>query len=379
MNSKTAAAAGALLLGAAAIWYAGFAGDSAPVADAAEPGARQAGPEVSFIRVEETDIRMTERLPGRTSAFRLAEVRPQVNGIIISRLFEEGAQVEEGQALYQIDAAVYEAAVASAEAALLTARANARAVDLREDRYSQLVDSEAISQQDYDDVEAAKAQAAAAVLAAEAALRTARINLDYTRVYAPISGQISQSLMTEGALVSANQSQPLAVITQIDPIYVDLMQSSTEHMKMRAALASAGKIPVTLDSGETGLLPQKMEGSLQFSSVYVNPTTGAVQLRTMFSNPDRLLLPGMFVHASLQLGSQRAMLIPQQSTQRDANGELTVWRLAADDTVNPVPVSVQREMGDQWLLASGLNPGDRIIVQGFQKIAPGMQVVPLPY
>ncbi|MES3008948.1 MAG: efflux RND transporter periplasmic adaptor subunit [Pseudomonadota bacterium] len=332
-------------------------------------------PTVTVVTVTERDIAVTERLPGRTTAYRLAEVRPQVNGIITRRLFEEGALVEQGEALYQIDSALYEAAVATAEAALQTAEANAIAVRLREERYGRLLASRAVSQQEVDDTRAALAQAEAAILSAEAALRSARINLDYTRVYAPISGQISQSLVTEGALVSAGQTEALAVITQLDPIFVDVMQSSAEHMALRPTLAQAGSVPVTLELA-TGT-PYQQSGELQFSSVFVSESTGSVQLRALFPNPEQQLLPGLFVHASLQLGSQRAVLVPQQAAIRDGSGGLTVWRVQADNTVTPVPIVVDRALGDQWLVREGVSAGDILVLEGFQKIAPGLQVQPV--
>lgn len=332
-------------------------------------------PEVTVIQAKEQDISLTERLPGRTTAFRFAEVRPQVTGIVTRRLFEEGAIVAQGQALYQIDPALYEASVASAEAALQTAQASAMTVKLREGRYASLVEQRALSQQEFDDVRAQLAQAEAAVLTAQAALRMTQINLEYTRVYAPIAGQISQSFVTEGALVTANQAQALAMITQLDPIFVDVMQSSTDHMKMRQALASAQTIPATLELN--GGAQYSEPGTLQFSSVLVSPSTGSVQLRVLFPNPDRTLLPGLFVHANLQLGTQRAILIPQQSAIRDASGGLTVWKVAADNSVTPVPVVVEREFGDQWIVSEGLIAGDRIVLEGFQKIAPGAQVIPV--
>src|SRR5690606_11815617 len=322
----------------------------------AQEGMSMPPPNVTVTTIREQDVAVSERLPGRTTAYRFAEVRPQVTGIIVRRLFEEGAIVEQGTPLYQIDPALYEAAVASAEAALQTATANAMAARLREERYGRLTNSGALSQQEHDDATASLAQAEAAIQTAEAELRRARINLEYTNVYAPISGQISQSIVTEGALVTANQEQALAVITQLDPIFVDVMQSSAEHMRMREALAQAERTPVTL---ELGARPYAQEGQQEFSSVVVSESTGSVQLRALFPNPDRVLLPGLFVHANLQLGSQRAILVPQQAAIRNPAGGLTVWKVAPDNTVNPVPITVERAIGDQWPLQQGLNVGDR--------------------
>lgn len=341
----------------------------------AQEGMNMPPPNVTVTTIREQDIAVSERLPGRTSAFRFAEVRPQVTGIIVKRLFEEGAIVEQGTPLYQIDPALYEAAVASAEAALQTATANAMAARLREERYGRLTNSGALSQQEHDDARASLAQAEAAIQTAEAELRRARINLEYTNVYAPISGQISQSIVTEGALVTANQEQALAVITQLDPIFVDVMQSSADHMRMREALAKAERTPVTLDLGNGRLYTE--EGELEFSSVVVSESTGSVQLRALFPNPDRILLPGLFVHANLQLGSQRTLTVPQRAAMRGPDGGLMVWKVGDDNTVNPLPITAERAVGDQWILQQGLSAGDRIVLQGFQKIAPGMQVNPI--
>lgn len=341
----------------------------------AQEGMSMPPPNVMVATIREQDVAVTERLPGRTTAYRSAEVRPQVTGIIVQRLFEEGAIVEQGMPLYKIDPALYEAAVASAEAAVQTANANAMAARLREQRYARLTDSGALSRQEHDDATASLAQAEAAIQTAEAELRRARINLEYTNVYAPITGQISQSIVTEGALVTANQDQPLAVITQLDPIFVDVMQSSAEHMRMREALAQADRTPVTLELADGR--PYALEGQLEFSSVVVSESTGSVQLRALFPNTDRILMPGLFVHANLQLGSRQAILVPQRAAIRDATGGLIVWKVGADNTVNPVPITVERAVSDQWLLLQGINAGDRIVLQGFQKIAPGAQVNPI--
>lgn len=341
----------------------------------AQEGMSMPPPNVTVTTIREQDVAVSERLPGRTTAYRFAEVRPQVTGIIVRRLFEEGAIVEQGTPLYQIDPALYEAAVASAEAALQTATANAMAARLREERYGRLTNSGALSQQEHDDATASLAQAEAAIQTAEAELRRARINLEYTNVYAPISGQISQSIVTEGALVTANQEQALAVITQLDPIFVDVMQSSADHMRMREQLAQAERTPVTLELGSGRQYGQ--EGQLEFSSVVVSESTGSVQLRALFPNPDRILLPGLFVHANLQLGNKRTITVPQRAAMRSPEGGLMVWKVGADNTVNPVPITAERAVGDQWILQQGLNVGDRIVLQGFQKIAPGMQVNPI--
>lgn len=383
MKNRFAAIFVLALFGSAAAFTWLQRGDDAAQAaegqEAAGPGAAPA-PAVGVLTVERAPLaRSSGQLPGRTRAFRLAEIRPQVSGIVMERLFEEGQIVERGQALYQIDPAMYEVSVSQAEAALMTARADAEVAAVREGRIASLRDSDAVSQQDYDDIKLALSQAEAAVLSAQAALRSAQISLDYTRVYAPITGQISQSLVTEGALVTANQAQALAVVTQLDPIYVDVMQSSDEHFRMRTGLAArqdeSGDIPVALTLSDGSVYAH--QGELQFSSVYVSESTGSVQLRALFDNPDQHLLPGMFVHADLQLGQEQALLVPQQAAQRSNDGSMTVWRLASDNTVSQVPVTVERAVGNQWLLRDGLDPGDRIVVDGFQRLEPGIEVNPV--
>lgn len=332
-------------------------------------------PEVTVMAVETTSVERLEQLPGRTAAHRLAQVRPQVNGILLSRLFEEGQFVEQGQALYQIDDSLYRIALDQAQAQLLSVKANVALAQLRAKRMAQLVASRAVSEQESDEASAALAQAEAAVSLAQAGVRSARINLDYTRVLAPISGQISQSLVTEGALVTAGQANPLAIITQLDPIFVDVMQNSQEHLQMRRELSAEGALPARLQ------LPDGSEyahlGELQFSSVFVSESTGAVQLRILFPNPNHELLPGLFVHASLQMGSNQMILIPQQAAQRDNQGALSVWRLTPDNKVMPVPITVSGEVNKHWQLQSGLQAGDRIVIEGFQKLAPGVQVNPV--
>ncbi len=329
-------------------------------------------PTVTLIEVTEADFESVERLPGRTQAYRLAEIRPQVSGLLLQRLFEEGEFVEQGQALYQIDSARYELDLQRAEANLMTAQANAELAELNLKRIESLRQSDAVSQYDVDQVQNALAQAQAALMTANAAKRDAELNIEYTRVYAPISGQISQSLITEGALVTANQAQPLAVITQLDPVYVDVMQSSSDHLRMRSILAEAGSLPVTLEFADGSSYRQT--GQLQFSSVFVSESTGSVQLRMLFPNPEHTLLPGMFVHARLPVNSQRGFLIPQQAAIRDNNGNLNVWKLQPDNSVHQVAIDVAREQGNQWLVTNGLQSGDRIVLEGFQRLAPGVVV-----
>lgn len=329
-------------------------------------------PTVTLFTVTASEIDSSARLPGRTRAYRLAEIRPQVSGILQERLFEEGDVVTQGQALYRIDDARYQLDLQRAQASLKTAEANAELAALNVQRATRLRASDAVSEYELDQVRNAQEQADAAVMTAQAAVRDAELNLEYTRVNAPISGQISQSFLTEGALVTANQSQALALITQLDPIYVDVMQTSSDHLALRSQLMDAGSVPVALELPDGNHYNQS--GELQFSSVLVNENTGSVQLRLLFPNPDSNLLPGLFVHALLPTGSERGFLIPQQAAVRDNNGILNVWKLQSDNSVQPVPVTVAREQGNQWLVTDGLQNGDRIVTEGFQRLAPGVVV-----
>jgi membrane fusion protein, multidrug efflux system len=329
-------------------------------------------PTVTLFTVTAADIESSEQLPGRTRAFRMAEIRPQVSGILQERLFDEGDLVTQGQPLYRIDDARYQLDLQRAQASLKTAEANSALAQLNLQRATQLRTSDAVSEYELDQVRNAMEQADAAVMTAQAAVRDAELNIEYTHVNAPISGQISQSFLTEGALVTANQAQALAVITQLDPIYVDVMQTSTDHLRLRSELMAAGAVPVALDLSDGSRYAH--HGELQFSSVLVSENTGSVQLRMLFPNPDAALLPGLFVHALLPTGTERGFLIPQQAAVRDNNGQLNLWKLQSDDTVQPVVIEVAREQGNQWLVTSGLQSGDRIVTEGFQRLAPGSAV-----
>ena len=363
----------AAFLSAAAIYQLLSGNISASAEDSPEASMpAMPAPSVTLFEVESAQFDTVERLPGRTQAFRLAEIRPQVSGLLLQRLFDEGDVVEQGQPLYQIDAARYELALQQAQANLMTAQANAELAELNLSRVTRLRQSDAVSEYDLDQVRNALAQANAALLSATAAQRDAELNMEYTRVYAPISGQISQSLITEGALVTANQAQPLAVITQLDPVYVDVMQTGSDHMRLRASLSAAGSLPVTLELADGSQYGH--EGQLQFSSVFVSESTGAVQLRMLFPNPEHTLLPGLFVHARLPVSRQQGILIPQQAAIRDNNGNLSVWKLQADNTVQPVSIEVAGEQGNQWRVTRGLQSGDRIVLEGFQRLAPGVAV-----
>lgn len=352
------------------------------------PGAAgaAAGPasavEVGVVTLEATDASLVAELPGRTTAFRKAEVRPQVTGIIQKRLYEEGSEVKAGQPLYQIDPATYRAALATARAELARAEANLAAAKSREARYKDLVAARAISQQEYDDALAALGQANAAIAAGKAAVETARINLEYTEVRAPISGVISKSSVTEGALVSANQAQVLTTIQQLDPIYVDVSQSAENLLRLRRQMQvgtinrdEAAKVALKLEDGTR----YEHEGELQFSEVGVSESTGTVVLRAIFPNPDKLLLPGMFVRSTVQEGVRReAILAPQQGIAFDRSGSATALVVGDNNTVEPRQLKVGRSLGHNWVVEEGLQAGDRLIVEGLQKVRPGTPVTVVP-
>ncbi|MEO8644306.1 efflux RND transporter periplasmic adaptor subunit [Pseudomonas sp.] len=323
-------------------------------------------PQVGVVTLKAQPYMVTTELPGRTTSFRVAEVRPQVNGIILKRLFTEGIDVKAGDQLYQIDPAIYEANANSAKAALQSVKSLA-------DRYKQLVDEKAVSRQEYD-------TAVASNLQAEAALQTAQINLRYTKVLAPISGRIGRSAVTEGALVNNAQADAMAVIQQLDPIYVDIVQSSTEILKLhheldtgqlRKAGENAAKVKLTLE--DNSLYP--LEGELEFSEVSVDQTTGSVTLRARFANPNHTLLPGMFVHAQLQSGQKvAAILVPQQGVTHDLKGTPTSLIVNKDNKVELRQIVATHTVGPDWLVESGLNAGDRVITEGLQYIKPGNDV-----
>lgn len=341
-------------------------------------------PEVSVVTVKPERLEVATELSGRTSAYRVAEIRPQVTGIVQKRLFEEGARVEEGQQLYQIDPALYQANFDAARAALAKAVANEKAARARASRYKELVAVNAVSKQDYDDVLATLAQNSADVASAKANLDTAETNLAYTKVFAPISGIIGRSTVTEGALVTANQATELATVTQLDPIYVDLTQSASEMLRMQRAMAEGriqgaadGKAPVTLKL-EGGDEQYGGTGELQFSGVTVAPDTSMVQLRAIFPNPNAELLPGLFVRAIVQQGVvENAILVPQQGVSRSPDGKAQVWLVGDDGTAMPKSVTASRAIGDKWLVTEGLSAGDRVVVAGVQKLQPGVAVTPV--
>jgi membrane fusion protein (multidrug efflux system) len=337
-------------------------------------------PTVTVVTLHPTRVSLTTELPGRVSAYRVAEVRPQVNGVLQKRLFTEGDLVKEGQQLYQIDPSPYQAAVSSAEATLAHARAAVEVSRLTVERYKALVELHAVSRQDYDNAVATLLQTQADVGSGEAAVRTAAINLAYTKVYSPIRGRTSRSSVTEGALVTANQPSSLVTITQLDPVYVDVTQPATTLVRLKRELASGqvrsagdnkAATKLFLEDGSAYELP----GSLQFSEVTVDQGTGSVTLRAIFPNPNDLLLPGMFVHAAIEEGVREgAILAPQQGITHAPDGTATALVVGADDKVQKRLVQLDRAIADQWVVTRGLTSGDRLIVAGLQKAKPGMQV-----
>lgn len=346
------------------------------------PGMGMGGPtEVAYIAVQPQAVGLTTELSGRTSAFLVSEVRPQVGGVIKSRLFQEGAIVQAGQSLYQIDPATYQATYNSAAASLAQAQAQALAAKLKADRYKTLVESGAVSKQDNDDAQATAAQTAAAVAVQKAALDTARINLNYTKVASPITGRIGKSAVTPGALVTANQATALATVQDLSKIYVDLTQTSAELLKLKQQFASGklGKtnsatVTLKLEDGSTYPIP----GKLEFSDVTVDAGTGSVTLRAVFPNPNGVLLPGMYVRATLSEGvASGGILIPQTAVNRDPKGGATVMLVGAKGP-EPRPITLGRTIGDKWLVTSGLKAGDKVIVEGLLKVRPGAPIKAVP-
>jgi membrane fusion protein (multidrug efflux system) len=341
--------------------------------------------EVSVVTLKSQRVMLTTELPGRTSAYLIAEVRPQVGGIIQKRLFTEGSDVKEGEVLYQIDPAVYQATYNSAKAALARAEANLIPIRLKAGRYAELVKINAVSQQDYDDASAALKQAEADVEAGKAAVETARINLAYTKVTAPISGRIGRSSVTNGALVTASQPAALATIQQLSPIYVDVTQSSAELLRLQQNLASGllkssssaqARVRLLLEDGS----PYPLPGTLKFSEVTVDQSTGSITLRAIFPNPKHTLLPGMFVRAILEEGvNEHAILVPQRGVTRNPAGNAMVMVVGSEEKVEPRLIKVVRTVGDNWLVSEGLKAGDRVILEGLQKARPGTPVKAVPF
>ena len=335
--------------------------------------------EVVIIKLEPRREVYTTALAGRIASFQVAEVRPQVGGILQQRLFTEGADVKAGQALYQIDPATYEAALDSAQAALMKAEANVTPARLKAERFRELLAIKAVSKQEYDDAQAAFKQAEADVAVNRAAVKTARINLEYTKVRSPISGRIGKSAFTPGALVTANQAQALTSVRQLDPVYVDITQSSQDLLRLRAQFtngelrSAAEEAPVRLKLENGAMYPH--EGRLQFTDVSVDESTGMVSLRALFPNPEHILLPGMYVRAVIAEGvDENALLVPQRALRRDPKGQASVLLVDGGGKVDVRLVDVGRTVGDSWQVLSGLKPGDRVIVEGGQNVRPGMGV-----
>ncbi|MCY0664286.1 multidrug efflux RND transporter periplasmic adaptor subunit AcrA [Klebsiella pneumoniae] len=336
-------------------------------------------PEVGIVTLKSAPLQITTELPGRTSAYRIAEVRPQVSGIILKRNFVEGSDIQAGVSLYQIDPATYQASYDSAKGDLAKAQAAANMDQLTVKRYQKLLGTKYISQQDYDTAVATAQQSNAAVVAAKAAVETARINLAYTKVTSPISGRIGKSAVTEGALVQNGQTTALATVQQLDPIYVDVTQSSNDFLRLKQELADGrlkqenGKAKVELVTNDGLKYPQS--GTLEFSDVTVDQTTGSITLRAIFPNPDHTLLPGMFVRARLEEGiNPDALLVPQQGVTRTPRGDASVMVVGEGDKVEVRQVTASQAIGDKWLVTDGLKSGDRVIVTGLQKIKLGVQV-----
>jgi membrane fusion protein (multidrug efflux system) len=337
------------------------------------------------MTVAARSVALATELPGRTSAYRVAEIRPQVNGIILKRLFTEGSEVTAGQVLYQIDPAQLQATLDNAKAALGKAEGNRPAIRLRAERLQELIADKAVSQQEVDDAAAALKQSDADIQFWKAMVTTAQINLGYARITAPVSGRIGKSNVTEGALVTAHQPLPLATIQQLDPLYVDVPQSTTQLLRWKSRQAAgrlnpngAGqkKVKLILEDGTV----YAGEGTLQFRDVTVDPSTGAVTLRVVFPNPQGVLLPGMFVRTVVQEGVQEgAILIPQQAVGRDPKGNPVALIVAGGGKVEQRLLGLDRAMGDQWLVTSGLTAGDHLIVEGLQKVRPGATVKTVPF
>jgi membrane fusion protein (multidrug efflux system) len=351
-------------------------GGDAPVASSS-PQLQEAG----YVVLTTQDVRLDVELAGRTSAYETSDVRPQVSGLLKARNFVEGTEVQQGDTLYEIDPRLYQAAVNQAEADLANAQANVVSAQARAERYKPLVEIDAVSQLDYTDAVASAKQAEAQVAQAQARLETAKINLNFTSVPAPITGRIGRSLVTTGALVTSGQAQALTSIERLDPMFVDIQQSSADALMLRNELTagqSSGstiEVHLTLEDGT----PYPLAGQLQFAEPIVDPSTGSVTLRALFPNPEDLLLPGMFVRAQLSQATIRdAVLVPQRGLSRDPRGNATVMLVGEGDKAVLRTVVASRTIGDQWLVTDGLAAGDRVIVEGLDRIRPGLDLKPVP-
>jgi len=350
-----------------------------------QPGGAPPMPEVAVVTVETKPVVTTTELAGRTSAEMVAEVRPQISGIIQKRLFAEGSDVSAGQPLFQIDPSLYQVALENARAALARSEAQLSTVQLRAARFKDLLAQKAVSQQDYDDAAAALKQVQADIQYGKASVEAARINLKYTTIAAPISGRIGRSSITEGALVTAHQPLALATIQKLDHMYVDVNQSTADILRLRRQMQEGRldrngtkkqKVQLFMDDGSE----YPLKGELKFLDVTVDPTTGSVVLRMAFPNPKGVLLPGMFVRAIVKEGTHKnAILVPQQAVTRDPKGNPLTFIVGKDEKVEPRPLTLDRAIGDKWLVSSGLEPGDRVIVEGMLKAMPGISVKAVPF
>ncbi|MDN4571549.1 efflux RND transporter periplasmic adaptor subunit [Enterobacter hormaechei] len=336
-------------------------------------------PQVSVHIVKSAPLAVKTELPGRTDAYRVAEVRPQVSGIILHRNFTEGSDVKAGESLYQIDPATYQAAYDNAKGELVKAQAAANIAHLTVKRYVPLVGTQYVSKQEYDQAVATAQQVDASVVAAKAGVESARINLAYTKVTSPINGRIGKSSVTEGALVTNGQSTALATVQQLDPIYVDVTQSSSDFMRLKQQTSlqkgDTSSVELLMENGQ----PYPLKGTLQFSDVTVDESTGSITLRALFPNPQHMLLPGMFVRARIDEGTQPdAILVPQQGVTRTPRGDATVLVVNDKNQVESRTVVAPQAIGDRWLITEGLKNGDRVIISGLQKVRPGVTVVAIP-
>lgn len=336
-------------------------------------------PQVSVHIVKSAPLAVTTELPGRTDAYRVAEVRPQVSGIILHRNFTEGSDVKAGESLYQIDPATDQAAYDNAKGELVKAQAAANIAHLTVKRYVPLVGTQYVSKQEYDQAVATAQQADASVVAAKAGVESARINLAYTKVTSPINGRIGKSSVTEGALVTNGQATALATVQQLDPIYVDVTQSSSDFMRLKQQTSlqkgDTSSVELLMENGQ----PYPLKGTLQFSDVTVDESTGSITLRALFPNPQHMLLPGMFVRARIDEGTQPdAILVPQQGVTRTPRGDATVLVVNEKNQVESRTVVAPQAIGDRWLITEGLKNGDRVIISGLQKVRPGVTVVAIP-
>jgi membrane fusion protein (multidrug efflux system) len=348
-----------------------------PSAQAA--AAKPPPPSVTVAPARAARVPVTVELPGRVNPLRVAQVRARVDGIVLKRAFREGADVREGQRLFKIDPAPYQASLESAQASLLRAEANVRAQELQAERFQKLVASNAVSHQDYDNAVASQGQASADVASGRASVRSARINLGYTDVAAPITGRVGIAAVTEGAYVQAGQATLMATVQQIDPIYVDLNQSSVQGLRLRQDLAAGrvqtagpnrARVNLILEDGSR----YPIAGTLQFSDVTVDPGTGSVTVRTIVPNPNHVLLPGMFVRARVEEGLVDALLVPQAGVSHDPQGQATALVVGKDDKVVAKKIQAATTQGADWVVTGGLDEGDRVIVSGIQKVKPGAPV-----